>query len=52
MESPESLANAIEKCFNTPITEKIIEDNRNKALETYSIGAWVENVYNVLAENR
>ena len=52
VESPESLANAVERCFNTPITEEVIEDNRKKALQTYSIGAWVENVYKVLAENK
>lgn len=51
VESPESLACAIEKCYNTPITEEIIEENRKKAVEIYSIDSWVEKVYKVLNEH-
>ena len=51
VESSESLARTIEKCYNTPITEKIIEDNRKKAVEIYSIDSWVEKVYKVLKEH-
>lgn len=51
VESPESLARTIEMCYNTPITEKIIEDNRKKAVKIYSIDSWVEKVYKVLKEH-
>lgn len=48
VESPEALAQAIKLCMSTPITEKSINENAQRAMQEYSMDSWAEKVLNVL----
>lgn len=51
VENPESLAEAIKNCINTPLIEEDIKNNRKLAERRYSLDTWTESVYEALLES-